>query len=126
MLKDSFFKVSRVLEQTEAVVRLGITLIPEHPVYDGHFPGNPVTPGACMIQMIKELVADHLGRKVLLTESRQIKFLNLLIPDRTSELELSIETVSADASCVTVKAQIADSSCTYLKFSGKFKLDGKC
>jgi len=126
MLKNSFFKVSNVLEKTEAAVRLGITLIPEHPVYMGHFPGNPVTPGACMIQMIKELVADHLDRKVLLVESRQIKFLNLLVPDGASELELSFETEPADASSVIVKALIADNSYTYLKFSGKFTFDGKC
>jgi len=79
-----------------------------------------------MIQMIKELVADHLDRKVLLVESRQIKFLNLLVPDGASELELSFETEPADASSVIVKALIADNSYTYLKFSGKFTFDGKC
>ncbi len=82
-----------------------------------------MTPGACMVQIIKELVVDQLNKDVRITEARQIKFLNILVPNETAELEVQLEVDKIQTSEVSVKAKFFDKSNTYLKFSGKFIFD---
>ncbi|NQU63491.1 MAG: hypothetical protein HQ517_04295 [SAR324 cluster bacterium] len=121
MLKDRFYKICRITEKSEFSTCLGITLNPDHPVYQGHFPANPVTPGVCMIQMVKEVVSDHLQREILLTKARQIKFLNLLTPDPAVVLEMAVKMKKATLSSVHVTAQISDEKRIFFKFSGFFE-----
>lgn len=123
ILKDTFYRVIEKSEETERSIHLGIALKPEHPIFKGHFPDNPVTPGACMVQMVKELVADQLGKKVRMSEARQIKFLDVLVPDPSARLEVLLEIDTAGPIDVPVKAQLFDEKHTYLKFSGNFIFD---
>ena len=54
MLKDYLYTL-QLISATSARVRL----LPESPIYEAHFKGMPVTPGACLIQMACELVGAH-------------------------------------------------------------------
>ena len=50
MLKD--FYTLNTLQQIAANTYLcTLTLNAEHPIFKGHFPNNPVTPGVCMMQI---------------------------------------------------------------------------
>ena len=53
----------------------------QHPVFGGHFPGNPIVPGACLVQIAEELLADHLGKTVVFTAVRNLKFRRPVTPD---------------------------------------------
>jgi 3-hydroxyacyl-[acyl-carrier-protein] dehydratase len=64
----------------EKVLKFRLQLNAEHPVYKAHFPGNPITPGVCIIQMIKELVELYLRKKLFLKRVITAKFLNILSP----------------------------------------------
>jgi 3-hydroxyacyl-[acyl-carrier-protein] dehydratase len=37
-----------------------------HRIFDGHFPGRPVLPGACLVQLVEELAATVADREVRL------------------------------------------------------------
>ena len=55
-----------ILYETVSVDGSGATLrlLPESPVYRGHFPGYPITPGVCLVQMALEVIgqmADQVG-----------------------------------------------------------------
>jgi 3-hydroxyacyl-[acyl-carrier-protein] dehydratase len=52
-----------------------------HPIFEGHFPGRPVVPGACLLQIVKELVSMAIGSEVRLTRADQIKFISMIGPD---------------------------------------------
>ena len=39
-----------------------IRLLPESPVYRGHFLGYPITPGVCLVQIALELIGEMAGR----------------------------------------------------------------
>ena len=41
-----------------------IILNKDHEIFKGHFPGNPVTPGVCMMQIVKELTEEFTGKKL--------------------------------------------------------------
>lgn len=65
-----------------------VSLDSSHEVYQGHFPGKPVAPGAALTQMVlDEAVRLTKGAKKV-TEFRQIKFLSVVDPTKVDELEL--------------------------------------
>lgn len=57
-----------------------IRLQPAHFIYKAHFPGEPITPGVCVIQIARELLEDHLGRPLSLQAVKNVKFLNVISP----------------------------------------------
>lgn len=54
---------------------------PAHPIFAGHFPGHPVVPGACLVQIAQELLSDTLQQPVFFTEIRNLKFRQTVTPD---------------------------------------------
>lgn len=62
-----------VIERKEggAIVRT----LPESPIYAAHFPGYPITPGVCLVQMVLELMGKEM------TGAKDIKFVTPLMPD---------------------------------------------
>ncbi|MFT4024998.1 MAG: 3-hydroxyacyl-ACP dehydratase, partial [Flavihumibacter sp.] len=50
----------------------------DHAIFGGHFPGQPVVPGVCMIQMVQEVMETALGRRMQLVSSGSIKFLQFI------------------------------------------------
>ncbi len=63
-----------------------LTLNPECMIYKAHFPGHPVTPGVCIIQIALELLEILLERKVELKEVVNAKFLSVIDPEETPEV----------------------------------------
>ena len=53
----------------------------EHPVFAGHFPGHPIVPGACLVQIAQELLSDQKGVRVQFREIRNLKFKQPITPD---------------------------------------------
>ena len=62
---------------------------PKHPLYSGHFPEMPVTPGICLIQAASEALQEAVGSSLRLAEARQIKFLQMHSPENHLRFELS-------------------------------------
>ncbi|MBQ0740088.1 3-hydroxyacyl-ACP dehydratase, partial [Aquimarina celericrescens] len=54
MLLKDFYKTNTLITVGN-ISTVTITINKNHKIFKGHFPGNPVTPGVCMIQIIKEL-----------------------------------------------------------------------
>ena len=72
-----------------------IRLLPESPVYQGHFPGYPITPGVCLVEIALELMgemADQVGPdgKVRLVAAKNIKFMSPVLPTETTELRFNL------------------------------------
>ena len=55
----------------EQNVNAVIELNKDHDIFKGHFPGNPVMPGVCMLQIIKELTEKAVDKSLFLTASIQ-------------------------------------------------------
>ena len=74
-------------EGSDAVYR--IVLHPDSPIYRAHFPGRPITPGACMIQIVQELAQLHFADRTLQVRSiTNLKFLALLEPQHHPTVEV--------------------------------------
>ena len=53
----------------------------DHDIFKGHFPGHPVVPGVCMIEIVKELLQRTTGKDLTLRQAGNVKFLRLIVPD---------------------------------------------
>lgn len=60
-----------------------------HPVFAGHFPGHPVVPGACLVQIAEELLSTRLSQKVRFTSVRNLKFRQPVTPDQQVTITFS-------------------------------------
>ena len=52
---DNLFIIESITD-TETGFTVKLRCNPEHPVYQAHFPGNPITPGACLLKMAGETI----------------------------------------------------------------------
>ena len=90
MLLKDFYKVNSI--STEASIStVAITINKDHQIFEGHFPDNPVTPGVCMMQIIKELTERIVGKKLFLQSSSNIKFMAIINPNVTPDLVLTLD-----------------------------------
>lgn len=60
-----------------------------HPIFEGHFPGQPVVPGVCTMDMVKEMLQRAVGKDLLLKSTGQVKFLQLILPDVKPEVSIT-------------------------------------
>ena len=82
-------------------------------IYKAHFPGFPITPGACLIRIVGELVAKHLGKNVTLTGLKNVKFLNVLIPAENMKVWVDVKVDSQ----LKVQAVVRGESSVFTKMS---------
>ena len=95
-----------------------LKLNPDHPVYDGHFPGNPIVPGACQVQMIKELASSAFNKNMVINRSDSIKFLSMIVPAKETFLKVNIEIKVKDPDFLHVTSAILRDDQVCLKFKG--------
>lgn len=68
-----------------------IKLNQAHEIFKGHFPENPVTPGVCMMQIVKELTEEFTGKKLFLKTASNVKFMAIINPFETPDLTLQLD-----------------------------------
>ena len=73
-----------------------ITINKDHIIFKGHFPGNPVMPGVCMIQIIKEITEKIVNKTLFMQSASNIKFMAIINPFVTPELELQLEIIETE------------------------------
>lgn len=66
---------------SDAACAFLIALRPDSPVYAGHFPGFPVTPGVALLTIVRELLETRLHKSLTLASADDVKFLRPLTPD---------------------------------------------
>lgn len=78
------------------IFRANITLNKDHEIFKGHFPGNPVTPGVCMMQIVKDLTEEFTGSKLFLKTASNVKFMAIINPFETPDLILELDISEKD------------------------------
>src|SRR5690606_40023315 len=92
-LLPDFYHVEHIRSLSNNVYVAEVRLNPTHPIFDGHFPDNPVAPGVCMMQIVKELTETVEQKILFLVRASNVKFTALINPEKnrseehTSELQ---------------------------------------
>lgn len=112
-MSDYYEIISEQLDATEG--KWTVRLCRNADVYRGHFPGHPIAPGACNIEMIRQLASRLCGRECRFREITQCRFTHLITPERENPLQVTIRvdkdrlqatTFWNEILCISLKAHI--------------------
>jgi len=119
MLLNNFFHISD-LHSDGFNVNATIVINADHKIFAGHFPGHPVVPGVCMMQMLKEILEQVTGEKQILLKAYDMKFLALIDPNSNNNIQVALKySVEADGSMILTATLFKD-ELTHFKFKGQF------
>lgn len=83
----------------ETSCRAAVKLVPECDIYKGHFRGRPITPGACLLKIAEELLAEMPCCVSPVMKVRDVRYLHVAVPSEVTELVYEIScTASPDGS----------------------------
>ena len=95
-----------------------VVLRPDCEVYRGHFPGNPVCPGVCNIQMIKECAERLTGRRLHIGSIRRCRLTAVATPAVCPELAVKVN-LQPTESGYAVTAIVSDAERMYMDYKGE-------
>ncbi|PRD54774.1 3-hydroxyacyl-ACP dehydratase [Sphingobacterium gobiense] len=121
MLPD-FYHVANITSRSNNIHIAEVHLNPVHAIFEGHFPGNPVAPGVCMMQILKELMEEIEQKELFLVYASNVKFTALINPNENPILQFALEISYDDQEQVKVKSTTTFGDIVALKLSVVYKL----
>ncbi|MBM3404411.1 MAG: hypothetical protein FJY10_05925 [Bacteroidetes bacterium] len=125
MLINEFYKIDHVSKlpvkegDDSPHFEVRVTINRDHPIFKGHFPGNPVVPGVCQVEMVRETLEHILASKLTLIQSDNIKFLNMISPLTYTTLTIEHRLKHAENNIVA-HSQIQSGETVFLKMKAVF------
>jgi 3-hydroxyacyl-[acyl-carrier-protein] dehydratase len=95
MFQNDFFSIINQ-DLTSETISTVIKIDARHKIFEGHFPGSPVTPGVVQLQIVKDILENHLHKSLTMKTMRTCKFLQILNPLSTPSLTIDIKFVQKD------------------------------
>ena len=74
-----------------------ITFNPAHPVFAGHFPGQPIVPGVVLVEASAAIVSRITGKELIVKEASVIKFLHVIDPVQCPQVIIDGSIVEEEA-----------------------------
>jgi 3-hydroxyacyl-[acyl-carrier-protein] dehydratase len=121
LLKDTFYTLLQSETLSETQSRHRVALRPDSPIYAGHFPGKPVTPGVCEIELTKELAMLRTGRKLLLSTINLCRFKAVASPAVCPEVEVTLDLQPTDEG-YKMQASVAAGETVYMEIKAELSL----
>jgi 3-hydroxyacyl-[acyl-carrier-protein] dehydratase len=121
MLLDKLYTItSFTASEGGDKITSSILLKGEHPVFMGHFPGNPILPGVCTVQIVLELLEKATGKTLMLNKAGNIKYLGFISPIATPEILFNLTVKNADDGSLNCTAGIIAGGNTVCSFKGEY------
>lgn len=80
-------------------------------VFKVHFEGSPVLPGACMVEMAREVIERRMNRKLKIDTIKSIRFAQLVVPTETERIFIELD-LTEESEGIAAKVQVTDESGT--------------
>lgn len=119
MLLNDFFKITNVQNGEKYIV--SIEMNPKHDIYKGHFPGNPITPGVCLTQMVKETVEFITKTKLQMVKGDNLKFTAIHNPEVNRNVTMSLNIKVKEPGVLQADSIISADTTNFFTFKGSFK-----
>lgn len=125
MILENFYSIeSHIKSKNQNVFSIDIKINKDHDIFKGHFPNNPVMPGVCMIQIIKEITEDIIDAKLFMEKCTNVKFMALINPEVNHRLHLEL-IISQENEIVKVKNKTKFEDTLALKMSAQYRIINK-
>jgi 3-hydroxyacyl-[acyl-carrier-protein] dehydratase len=122
MLLEDFYTIVELDSSDKENIKAIIDLNKEHEVYEGHFPGNPIVPGVCLTQLIKEVMENVEGKELIMVYADNIKFMAMVNPEINSRLQIDLKVkYDIDQNLIKVNSITHFNDQVFYKFKGNFK-----
>lgn len=118
LLKDKFFSVLSVEKIDDNTAIYQCELLADCDCYRGHFPGKPVSPGVCNIEMIKECAMLLTEKSLLISSIKQCRLTAVATPAVCPQVSVKIS-VTPKEDAYTVVASIVAGETSYMEFKGE-------
>ena len=115
-LRDSLYTIVSE-SKGEGSHYFNIKLDPEHFIYKAHFPGEPITPGVCIMQIAKELLEEAVSEDLVLSCVKNIKFLRIISPNEVTDVCYSLAKISREDDQIKVQVTVTAGEDAYAKLS---------
>lgn len=119
-LLNSFFHIQSRSDEGGAPT-FDVVLDPAHAIFRAHFPGNPIVPGVCQVQMTRELLETVLGEHLALVRAKNIKYLTVMTPTQQTEYSIAFRKITTEGDSHSITADITAGGTTYTKLSLTFQ-----
>lgn len=96
---------------------------PSHIIYKAHFPGNPITPGVCIIKAAGEILENKINRKLWLKTVKNVKFLSIIIPAEGKRIKYAFSNFKEEENGCKVQVLVNDNTTIYAKISLTFSYE---
>ena len=116
--KNELFEISNLNHNDGKIVAV-LKINKDCDIFKGHFPGQPVVPGACMLQIVKDVLQDALNAPIRLKKADHFKFIRMVDPENTPSVNLDITYKLADDD-INVNAKLSAGQEVCFKFQGSF------
>ncbi|MDB5228964.1 MAG: Beta-hydroxyacyl-(acyl-carrier-protein) dehydratase, FabA/FabZ [Bacteroidota bacterium] len=92
-----------------------ISINKNHDVFNGHFPGNPIVPGVCMLQIVKDLIEIHFQKQVRLQSISNVKFTAVINPAQHHNLDVLVSYENIENNSYKINSTISSKEVVFLK-----------
>jgi 3-hydroxyacyl-[acyl-carrier-protein] dehydratase len=118
---EGLYTISKLSQPEENKVEAIVDINPDHDVFKGHFPTQPVLPGVVMIDILNDCLSAALKSKYRMTTAAQIKYLNVVVPTESKQLRVEIDIKrrekGLDANCTSY----INGDTAHFKLKGSFE-----
>lgn len=121
MLIKEFYKIIS-LSSDDSGINATIKLNPNHEVYKGHFPEQPLVPGVIQLQIIKELLERDDKSKLFMNNIIQVKYLTPVVPANHPVLIVHLFVRKIDEKSVRIDASISTKNIVFTKAKLEFTI----
>ena len=106
------------ITHADGVITTDLSINADSEIFNGHFPGQPVVPGACMLQLVKDVLESALDCTLRLKQAGHLKFISMISPRIAQTIQLYLTYTSAEDIAVTARLICGNKDC--FKFQGTF------
>ena len=122
MLINNLYTIQS-LGHSENEIQAAAQLLMDHDIFKGHFPGHPVLPGVCMMEMVAEITGAYMQSSFRIKGSPLIKFLRMIDPRRNPVIHFEIKYQNASGTIIT-SGKIYSGSEIFMKFQLHLESEG--
>ena len=118
----SLYQILRIRDEADGSAKVDIQLNVEHAIFKGHFPGNPVLPGACTVQLLKQVLQQVRHCQLELKKGSNIKFIAVIVPGSDHVLTFDIQAKTTPDGLLSVNSTLYAGEVASMKFSGTYTI----